>query len=68
MVTHEGNTIGRVRDVDDDRATVERTDDHDSLTDKIKDMLGRDDDDNSHELHRDHVDRHENDKFHLRER
>lgn len=68
VVTSDGNTIGRVRDVDEDRATIERTDDDESLTDEIKDMLGWGDDDDTHELRRDHIDRDEDDKFHLRPR
>lgn len=55
VVTSDGTTIGSVRNVDGDRATVERTDD-DSLTDEITDLLGWDDDE-THELRRDHVDR-----------
>jgi hypothetical protein len=57
VVTSDGATIGSVRDVDGDRATVERTNDDDSLTDEITDLLGWDDDDETHELRRDHVDR-----------
>ena len=68
VVTSEGHNIGTVRDVDQDRATVNRTADHDSLMDKVKDMLGWDDDDESHELRQDHVDRYEDDRVHLRPR
>ena len=68
VVTSEGHTIGTIRDVEQDRATVDRTDDHDSLTDKIKDMLGWNDSDESHELRRDHVDRYEDDRVYLRSR
>lgn len=69
VVTSDGHTVGRVRDVDDDRATIDRSDDDDqSLTDEIKDMLGWGDDDDSHELHRDHVEREENDRLYLRRR
>jgi hypothetical protein len=68
VVTSDGRTVGRVRDVHEDRATIERTDDDDSLTDEIKEMLGWDDDDETHELRRDHIDRYEDDRFHLRPR
>lgn len=68
IVTPEGHTVGRIRDVDEDRATVDRSDDDDSLVDEIKEMLGWDDDDDSHELRREHVDRYEDDKFYLRPR
>ena len=68
IVTSEGDTIGTVRDVDQERATVHRTEDHDSLTDEIKDMLGWDDDDESHELRREHVDRDEDNRLYLRPR
>ncbi len=68
VVTNEGHNVGTVREVDEDRATVDRTDDHDSLTDEIKEMLGWDDDDESHELRREHVDRHEDDELYLQQR
>lgn len=68
IVTYEGHTIGTVREVQEDRATVERTDDHDSLTDEVKDLLGWDDEDETHELPREHVDRYEDDKLHVRRR
>jgi hypothetical protein len=65
VVTAEGRDIGRVRDVDDERATVERSDDDDSLTDEIKEMLGWSDDDETHELRQDQVDRHDDDEIRL---
>lgn len=68
VVTSDGRNIGRVRDVKEDRATIERTDDDDSLTDEIKEMLGWDDDDETHELRQDHIDRHEDEQFHLQPR
>lgn len=67
VVTHEGDTVGTVRDVEADRATVDRDDDE-SLTDEIKDMLGWGDDDDAHELRRDHVDREDDDTLYLRQR
>lgn len=67
VVTSEGDRIGRVTDVNDDRATVRRdSDDDKSLTDKITDMLGWNSDDDEHELHRDHVDEHRDDEVRLR--
>lgn len=68
VVTSNGDNIGRVRDIEGDRATIERGDDDDSLTDEIKELLGWDDNDETHELHRDHIDRHEDDTFYLRSR
>lgn len=52
------------------RATVERTEDHDNLTEEIKELLGwgDDDDDEEQEISREHVDRYEDDAIHLRER
>lgn len=68
VVTSDGRNIGTVRDVDDDRATVERGDDDESLTDEIKDMLGWSDDDEEHEIQRDHVDRYDDNELHLQPR
>lgn len=70
IVTPEGRTIGTVRDVDRDRdrATIDRSDDHDSLTDEIKDMLGWDDDDEEHEVRGEHIDRSEDNRLYLRPR
>jgi len=68
VITADGRRIGQVRDVEEDRATVERTEDHDSLTDDIREFLGWSDDDETHELRRDHVDRYEDNEFHLQPR
>lgn len=65
VVTSDGQRIGRVRDVDNDRATVERSDDDESLTDEIKELLGWSDDDEDHELQRDHVDRYDDEEMYL---
>lgn len=65
VVTAEGNRIGTVRDVNEGRATVERDPDRD-LTDKIKDLLGWDDDE-SNELRSDHVDSYGDDEVRLRD-
>ncbi|RDI71597.1 hypothetical protein [Halopelagius longus] len=68
VVTSDGHTVGRVRDVNEDRATIDRSDDDDGLTDKVKDMLGWSDDDDSHELRREHIDREEDDRLFLSDR
>lgn len=64
VVTADGQQIGRVRDTDDDRATVERSDDE-SLTEEIKELLGWSEEDESHELRQDQVDRHDDNQIHL---
>jgi hypothetical protein len=68
VVTSDGRTVGRVRDVENDRARVERSDDDDSLTEEIKEMLGWSDDDETHELRRDHIDRYDDEELHLQPR
>ena len=65
VVTSEGNRVGRINRVDEGRARVDR-DDGESLTDKIKDMLGWDTDDDN-ELRDEHVDRREDDRVYLRQ-
>lgn len=67
VVTSEGTRIGKIRDVNDDRATVDRSDDDEGLTDKIKDMLGWGDDD-SNEIRNEHVDSVNDDEVRLRDR
>jgi hypothetical protein len=68
VVTSDGRNVGRVRDVDTDRATVERSDDDDSLTEEILEMLGWSDDDETHELRQDQVDRYDDNEIHLQPR
>lgn len=68
VVTEAGRTIGTVRTADEETATVERTDDHDSLTGEIKEMLGWSDDDEVHELDHEHVDREEDNRPYLKPR
>lgn len=58
-------TVGEVRD--EDTARVDH-DDSDGLTEKVKEMLGWNDDDDHHDLRRDHVERHDDDGIHLRDR
>lgn len=66
----EGNQIGTISDVHDENSARVRHDDDDSdgLTDKVKDMLGWDDDEDEHDLRSDDVDRHEDDGVYLRNR
>lgn len=64
VYTATGDRIGTIRDVHDDRATVDRDDDE-SLTDKVKDMLGWGDDD-TYELRDEHVDEEREGKIYLR--
>ena len=61
-------TVSSVHEDDEQRANVRRDDDSDGLTDKVKDMLGWDDDDDEHELRSDDVDRHDDDGVYLRNR
>ncbi len=68
VVTSDGQNVGRVRDVDGDRATVERSDDDDSLTEEVKGFLGWSDEDETHELRQDQVDRHDDNEVHLQPR
>lgn len=65
VVTSDGTRVGTINQVDDDRATVDRNE-GESLTDKIKDMLGWDDDD-ANEIRDEHVDRREDDRVYLRQ-
>jgi hypothetical protein len=66
VVTSEGNRIGTIDRVEGGRARVDRDDDGEGLTDKIKDMLGWDDED-SNEISDEHVDRREDDRIYLRQ-
>lgn len=64
VVTSEGDRIGTVDRVNDDRATIDR-DSNADLTDKVKDLLGWDSDD-SNEIRSDHVDSYDDDQIRLR--
>ncbi len=66
VVTADGHRIGTINSVEDDRATVDRSDDDDGLTDKVKNMLGWDDD-NSNEIRDEHVDDRHDDQIRLRQ-
>lgn len=68
VYTSEGTRIGTISQVDEDTARVRRDDDDESLTDEISQLLGWSDDDESHELRGDHVDRYEEDGVHLQGR
>jgi len=65
VVTPEGDRVGTIDRVDDDRAEIQRDQDAD-LTDKVKNMLGWDDDDQN-EIRDEHVDRTEDDRVYLRQ-
>lgn len=65
VVTSDGTRVGTINQVNDDRATVDRNE-GESLTDKIKGMLGWDDDD-ANEIRDEHVDRREDDRVYLRQ-
>lgn len=65
VVTSEGTRVGTVNRVDEGRARVDRGDDE-SLTDKIKNMLGWENDDDD-EIRDEHVDRREDDRIYLRQ-
>ncbi|SEO91218.1 hypothetical protein SAMN04487948_107120 [Halogranum amylolyticum] len=65
VVTADGDRIGTINDVNDDHATIDR-EENESLTDKVKDMLGWDDDD-SNELRSEHVDSYDDDQIRLRQ-
>ena len=67
VVTSEGTQVGRVTNVTDGNARVERDDDAD-LTDKVKSMLGWNDSDDSHEVRNEHVDRIDDNRVHLRDK
>ncbi len=65
VVTAEGHHVGSVQSIDGTRARVDRSE-GDSLTDKIKGMLGWDDDD-ANEIRDEHVDRSDEEQVYLRQ-
>ncbi|MFC6726573.1 hypothetical protein ACFQE1_19830 [Halobium palmae] len=70
VTTADGTRIGTINDVNGDRATVDRdsdSDNDDGLTDKVKDMLGWGDDDDSNEIRSEHVDSYDDDEVRLRQ-
>jgi hypothetical protein len=74
VVAPGGVMLGRIGYIDPEgrRATVERTDDHDSLTEEITEWLGwgddNDADESTREIGPEHVDRYEEDRIYLRDR
>jgi hypothetical protein len=62
----DGTWIGTVDEVYDGRATVERNEDAD-LTDKVKKMLGWDDDENENEIRSEDVDSYDDDEIRMRQ-
>jgi hypothetical protein len=68
VYTAGGARIGTIRDVNNDRATVEHREDDESLTEKVKDWLSWNDDDTEHELRSEHVESYEEDRVRLRDR
>lgn len=67
IVTHDGTRVGTVDRVEEGRARVKRRDDDESLTDKVKDMLGWDDDDDNREIRGEHVHESTDDRIRLRD-
>jgi hypothetical protein len=65
IVTSDGQKVGRVRVVENDRATVEQASDEGSLTDEFKELLGWSGADGVHELRQDQVHRYD-DELHLK--
>lgn len=71
--TAQGARVGTISDVDGDTATVERDvpdenadgDDDGGLTEELASMLGWSDDDETHDLRSEHVERHEEDAVYL---
>jgi len=63
VVTKDGDTIGTVREVQDDQAHVE-TDS--GLAESIRQRLGMDDDSDTYVLREDDVDTHSDDEIQLR--
>lgn len=65
VYTVDGTRVGTINEVEEDRARVHRDEDDESLTEEIADLLGWNDDDESHELRHDQVDRYEEDGVYL---
>ena len=63
---HAGNRVGTVNDVQDGNARVDTSDSDSGVLDSIKDALGWNDDDETHELRGDDVDSYDYDGIHLR--
>ena len=63
---NDGNRVGTVNDVQDGTAHVDTTDGDSGILDDLTDVLGWDDDDDTHELRSDDVDSYDDDGVHLR--
>ncbi|RJT04354.1 hypothetical protein [Halococcus sp. IIIV-5B] len=63
---HAGNRVGTVNDVRDGNARVDTSDSDSGVLDSIKDALGWNDNDDTHELRGDDVDSYDDDGIHLR--
>lgn len=64
---HDGNRVGTVSDVQSGTAHVDTADSDSGVLDSIKDALGWNDDDDTHELRSDDVDTYDDDGVHLRQ-
>jgi hypothetical protein len=65
VTTADGTWIGTVDEVNDDRATVDRNDDAD-LTDRVKDMLGWEDDEDD-QIRSGDIDAYDDDEIRMRQ-
>lgn len=69
VFSSQGDRLGTVGSVhDENRASVERDDDGEGLTESIKDLLGWDSEEDVGYVERDDVERWEDDGLYLRER
>lgn len=68
VVTADGKRVGNVRDVNNERATIEHSDDDDSLTEDVLEFLGWSNDDETHELQQDQVERYDDNELRLQSR
>lgn len=65
VYTADGTRVGTINEVEEEKAQVHRDEDSGSLTDEVVDLLGWDDEDESHDLHRDRVERYDESGVHL---
>ena len=65
VLNHQGERVGTVSDVQDGNAHVDTSDTDSGVLDSIKDALGWNNDDNTHELRGDDVDSYDEDGVHL---
>ena len=64
---NDGNRVGSITDVQSGNAHVDTTDSDSGILDSIKDALGWDDNDDTHELRSDDVDSYNDNDVHLRQ-